>query len=71
MNAGTNSGVKIGDTFTVTNVAKELVDPASGIVLGRIERSLGKIEVQSVTNLYAVARPMGDFSVNRGDLLHR
>ncbi|MFQ5634312.1 MAG: CsgG/HfaB family protein [Gammaproteobacteria bacterium] len=69
MNAGANSGVRVGDTFTVTNVAKELVDPASGVVLGRIERRLGQVEVQSVTDLYAVARVMGDFPVRRGDYL--
>lgn len=71
MNAGLNSGVKIGDKFTVTNVEKELVDPASGVVLGRIERRVGEIQVESVTDLYAVAKPMGDFSVNRGDFLHQ
>ena len=69
MNAGLNSGVKVGDTFTVTNVEKELVDPASGVVLGRIERRLGEIQVESVTDLYAVAKPMGDFPVTRGDFL--
>jgi hypothetical protein len=69
MNAGLNSGVKVGDTFSVTNVEKELVDPASGVVLGRIERRLGEIRVESVTDLYAVAKPMGDFPVTRGDFL--
>jgi len=69
MNAGTTSGVKVGDTFTVSNIAKELVDPASGVVLGRIERKLGQIEVQSVTDLYAVAKAVGDFPVTRGDFL--
>lgn len=70
MNAGATSGVEVGDTFTVTNIAKELVDPASGVVLGRIERRLGQIQVESVTDMYAIARVMGDFSVNRGDYLH-
>jgi len=70
LNAGATSGVKVGDTFTVTNVARELVDPASGVILGRIERRLGKVRVESVTDMYAVARVMGDFRVNRGDFLH-
>ena len=69
LNAGANSGVKVGDTFTVTNIAKELVDPASGVVLGRIERQMGKVTVQSVTDLYAVAQLQGDFPVRRGDYL--
>lgn len=70
MNAGATSGVEVGDTFTVTNVAKELVDPASGVVLGRIERHLGEVQVESVTDMYAVARAIGDFPINRGDYLH-
>ncbi len=70
LNAGATSGVKVGDTFTVTNVARELVDPASGVILGRIERRMGRIKVESVTDMYAVARVMGDFPVNRGDFLH-
>ncbi len=70
MNAGATSGVKVGDTFTVTNVAKELIDPASGVVLGRIEHRLGQIQVESVTDMYAVAKVMGDFPITRGDYLH-
>lgn len=69
LNAGSNSGVQVGDTFTVTNIAKELVDPASGVVLGRIERRMGTVEVQSVTDLYAIARVQGQFPVRRGDYL--
>jgi len=69
LNAGANSGVEVGDTFTVTNIAKELVDPASGVVLGRIERRMGTVEVQSVTDLYAIARVQGQFPVRRGDYL--
>lgn len=69
LNAGANSGVQVGDTLTVTNVAKELVDPASGVVLGRIERRVGTVEVRSVTDLYAIAQLQGDFTVRRGDFL--
>jgi len=69
LNAGANSGVKVGDEFTVTSIAKELVDPASGVVLGRIERRMGTVKVQSVTDLYAVAQGEGDFPIRRGDYL--
>jgi hypothetical protein len=69
VNAGANSGVQVGHTFTVTTVAKELVAPASGVVLGRIERRMGQVEVMCVTDLYSVVQVQGDFPVRRGDLL--
>jgi len=70
INAGSESGVEIGDTFTVTSVAKELIDPSSGIVLGRIEQQLGDIRIEQVNAKYAIARATGDFPVHRGDYLH-
>lgn len=71
MNAGADAGVEVGDTFTVKAVAKELVDPASGIVLGTIEQSMGEVLVESVTPTYAVARMVGNFPIRRGDLLQQ
>ena len=70
INAGSESGVEIGDTFQVTSVAKELIDPSSGMVLGRIEQQMGDIRIEQVNAKYAIARAMGDFPVRRGDYLH-
>jgi curli biogenesis system outer membrane secretion channel CsgG len=70
INAGSESGVEVGDTFTVTNVAKELIDPSSGVVLGRIEQEMGDIRIEQVNVKYAIARAVSDFPVRRGDYLH-
>ncbi len=70
INAGSESGVAVGDTFKVSNVVKELIDPSSGIVLGRIEQEMGDIRIEQVNAKYAIARAMGDFPVRRGDYLH-
>lgn len=69
VNAGADAGVKVGDTFTVSNVARELIDPSSGIVLGKIERNLGEVRVEAVNDKYSIARIAGNFQVQRGDLL--
>lgn len=71
VNAGAEAGVKVGDTFTVSNVARELVDPASGVVLGKIERNLGEVRVEAVNDKYSIARIAGNFEVQRGDLLRQ
>ncbi len=69
VNAGASAGIKIGDTFTVYTVARELIDPATGLSLGRIEQKLGQIRVEQVDDRYAVGARLGEFPVRRGDLL--
>jgi curli biogenesis system outer membrane secretion channel CsgG len=69
INAGTESDVEIGDMFRVSTVERELIDPATGVTLGRIEHDLGQVRVDKVEAKYAVAKVLGDFAVRRGDLL--
>jgi curli biogenesis system outer membrane secretion channel CsgG len=71
LNVGRDSGIKVGDTFTVSGVARELVDPATGLSLGKIERPLGRVRVEAVDEKYSVAQMLGSFEVQRGDLLRR
>ncbi len=63
--------MEIGDTFTVGHAIRELFDPASGIVLGKIEEQLVQAQVEQVMPTCAVARIVGNFPINRGDLLHQ
>lgn len=69
LNAGATSGIKVGDTLTVYTVARELIDPATGLSLGRIEQKIGQVRVDQVDDKYAVGQRLGEFSVRRGDLL--
>lgn len=69
VNAGASAGIRIGDTLTVYSVARELIDPATGLSLGRIEQKLGQIRVEQVDDRYAVGARLGEFPVRRGDLL--
>lgn len=69
VNAGADSDVKVGDTFTVSTVERELVDPATGVSLGRIEHDVGKVRIEKVEAKYAVAKTLGSFAAHRGDRL--
>jgi curli biogenesis system outer membrane secretion channel CsgG len=71
LNAGSEAGIAVGDTFAVSAIAEELVDPATGLVLGRVEQPLGRVQIQAVDARYSVALPLGTFQVKRGDVLRR
>jgi curli biogenesis system outer membrane secretion channel CsgG len=69
VNAGTNTGLKAGDVFTVTAVVRELTDPSSGAVLGIVEEKRGDIEVVNVQEKFSVAVMKTPFQTARGDLV--
>ncbi len=45
INAGSNSGVKVGQRFAVYRAGQALVDPDTGLNLGSVESKVGEIEV--------------------------
>lgn len=45
INAGSASGVEVGQTFIVKRAGQKLVDPDTGIELGAVEEQLGRIRV--------------------------
>ncbi|WP_210397886.1 CsgG/HfaB family protein [Motiliproteus sediminis] len=69
INAGQDAGVKVGDVMQVSAVAEALVDPESGLTLGKIENPLGRIKITAVQEKFAVASAMGAFDVQRGDVI--
>jgi curli biogenesis system outer membrane secretion channel CsgG len=70
MNAGADSGVKVGDTFTVSTVERELIDPSTGVSLGRIEKELGRVRIEQVQGKYSIAKRLaGTFPIRRGDVV--
>jgi curli biogenesis system outer membrane secretion channel CsgG len=69
INAGANAGIRPGDAFAVSTIAKQFTDPASGALLGVVEDLLGEIEVVSVQEQYSVARMVAPFQTKRGDLV--
>jgi curli biogenesis system outer membrane secretion channel CsgG len=69
VNAGANAGLKVGDSLKVSTVARELIDPATGISIGRIEQPLGEARIEHVEEQYAIASIAGSYQPRRGDLL--
>jgi len=45
LNAGLSAGLKVGDKLRVSTVARDLIDPATGASLGRIEQALGEARI--------------------------
>jgi len=69
VNAGADAGLRPGDRFIVSTVARQLTDPASGAVLGVIEAPLGEVVVVNVQPGYSIAQMTAPFQTKRGDLV--
>ncbi|RDE24553.1 hypothetical protein DV711_02900 [Motiliproteus coralliicola] len=69
INAGLDTGIKVGDVMQVSAVAEELVDPESGVTLGKIENAVGQIKVTAVQDKFAIASAIGSFRTQRGDVV--
>ncbi len=69
INAGLDSGIKVGDVMNVSTVTEELIDPESGLSLGKIENAVGQIKVTSVQEKFAIASAMNSFKTQRGDVI--
>lgn len=71
INAGSETGMKKGDTFMVERVVKRLTDPSTGEVLMIRKEPLGMVELKMVAPKIASGpfRPMGTEMPRRGDLV--
>lgn len=71
INAGAETGIKVGDRFEIRRVAKVLTDPVSGRVLGQREFKVGEMIVSSVGEELAYGQfvPQTDMAPGRGDVV--
>jgi hypothetical protein len=69
VNAGKDVNLAPGQRLVISNVAKVLTDPETGLKLGSVERQLGEVVVESVQEKYSVARPTTAMQPARGDLV--
>jgi curli biogenesis system outer membrane secretion channel CsgG len=68
INAGANANVRVGDVFTVYSSGEELVDPSTGLKLGRHEKMIGFIQITEVQEQFAVGTIRSDGgTMKRGD----
>ena len=59
INVGSSSGVKVGDKFTIIERGEELVDPATGMKLGAVEKQIGTGVVAEVQERFAIITVTG------------
>jgi curli biogenesis system outer membrane secretion channel CsgG len=71
INAGADSGVRVGDTFAVYRQSGTLTDPATGHVLGARKQAIGSVVVESVdaTMAFGGFLPSRGVAPQRGDLI--
>ena len=69
VNAGAESGLKMGDTMTITRVTDRIVDPVTGAVLGVEEVTVGTATISDVQSQYAKATFSARRTPETGDTL--
>jgi len=69
VNAGSDTGIQVGDILDVSRPGEELVDPETGISLGQVESKLGRLKVTSVQEKFAITAPQGSFTCERNDIV--
>ncbi|MCD6521411.1 hypothetical protein J7K56_01380 [Candidatus Calescamantes bacterium] len=69
MVGGEDMGIKEGDIFYVYSLGEELIDPATGLSLGREEEKVGKIRVKEVKEKYSKAEIIEGKGFKSGDLI--
>jgi curli biogenesis system outer membrane secretion channel CsgG len=68
LNLGAESGVQVGDAFTLTRITRRIVDPSSGELLGVVEAPVGEVIVTAVDDRFSQAKPSGAAAPLRGDV---
>ena len=66
-NAGKRNNVKVGDTFTVSNLDEALIDPITGENLGGEKTKVGSITVTKAQEKFSIATSEIADQVNPGD----
>ena len=71
INAGSRSGLKVGDKFMIRRVVKKFTDPETGKVLGAKKKELGVVNLTRVEERLATGTylPVSVESPKRGDIV--
>lgn len=71
INAGSKTGVKVGNRFNVERIISTFTDPATGKVIGQRKRAIGNVQLTGVEPemAYGKYQPMSDDRPQRGDLV--
>lgn len=68
LNVGGQNGVMAGDSFIISRVARRIVDPGSGELLGVVETPIGQVKVTDVQDRFCQGQAVGPEAPVRGDI---
>jgi len=72
INRGDGTGIATGQLWEVFALGEELIDPDTGVSLGREEMSVGQVRIQRVTARTAQGEVSGeDLGIDRGAIVRR
>jgi curli biogenesis system outer membrane secretion channel CsgG len=63
INMGSSSGIKVGDKFKIFTVGADIIDPATGMKLGAMEKETGTAVVTEVQERFAIVAVTGTATV--------
>jgi hypothetical protein len=71
INRGDGGGVEAGQTWNVYALGEEMIDPDTGISLGREEVKIGSEKITDVQPLFSRARVVEDNGIDKLQVLRR
>ncbi len=69
INAGSNSGIKVGDQFEISHPGKALIDPETGLNLGTTSQKIGCIKITSVEEKFSIGAVLAGAGGERKDIV--
>lgn len=69
INAGSKTGILIGDVFNVFSKGEELIDPDTGMNLGSEKTLVGKVQVSKVQEKFSIAIPISGGGFERENVV--
>jgi OOP family OmpA-OmpF porin len=69
INAGSNSGISVGDQFEISHAGKALIDPETGLNLGTTTKKIGCIEITSVEEKFSIGKVLAGSGGQRKDIV--
>jgi hypothetical protein len=69
INRGSDTGIQVGQVYTIEIVGKEIKDPGTGEVLGREEIPVGKAAIDELHPKFSKARVLYDSGIENGAIL--
>jgi curli biogenesis system outer membrane secretion channel CsgG len=69
VNVGQGNGINVGDVLEVFRGGEKLVDPETGVSLGQVETSIGRMRVTTLQEKFLLAQPLEGVTAQRGDIV--